>query len=168
MAVCRDLLPVPERTLSCLHIVFTRRFFGDYGSPDGRFHGRAALCGFPSLISTIGIIEAPAKPREFYRERSASAALGLGIPSEILREKFRGRFLDYGDTRLTETLKGYALQVVFYHVLGDPYCEDPDCRLFNAHWQEEVLRAQTGTKPDLCESHQTKLGKLREEIRAWS
>jgi hypothetical protein len=50
-------------------------------------------------------------------------------------------------------LKGYVLQAVFYQATGEAFCDDPDCRLFNAHWQEEVLRAQRDVPYDLCPRH---------------
>lgn len=168
MGICRDLIPEQERTLSNLHLVFTPRFFGDYSSPDGRFHGRVILCGYPCLISTTGIVEAPAKPKGFYEERRAHQALSSGVPLELVKEKYRGQFIDYDDPRLTEVMKGYALQGLFYHLTGNPFCGDRACRLFNAHWQEEVLQAQLGDKPDLCETHRNRLASMKEELRRWS
>jgi hypothetical protein len=86
-----------------------------------------------------------------------AAALGLD-------QEFRGRYIDYQDPRLTEVMKGYVMQVLFYHLTGDPFCEEPDCRLFNAHWQEEVIRAQLKSEQELCSFHQSLLAQLNESM----
>ena len=56
------------------------------------------------------------------------------------------------DPRLTELLKGYTMQAVFYHLFAEPFCDNPDCRLFNAHWQEEMIKAQL-QGADFCRRH---------------
>ncbi|MFN4133889.1 MAG: DUF6775 family putative metallopeptidase, partial [Candidatus Hadarchaeales archaeon] len=113
--------------------------------------------GWPSLISTTGIVEAPAKPKDFYRLKQVYAA--SGVPVDELKEKFSGRFMDYDDARLTEVMKGYCMQALFYHLFGEPFCDQPTCRLYNAHWQEEVITAQLGG--NLCERH----SKMLEDFR---
>ncbi len=80
------------------------------------------------------------------------SAMGVTPPTEILKEEFAGQFIDYDDARLTEVFRGYALQALFFHLVGDPFCEDPACQLFNAHWQEEMMGAQLGSGA-LCEVH---------------
>jgi hypothetical protein len=45
------------------------------------------------------------------------------------------------------------MQAVFYALTGDPFCDDPCCRLFNAHWQREMLAAQL-SRPDFCRRHE--------------
>ncbi|MDI6793629.1 MAG: hypothetical protein QME81_12325 [bacterium] len=61
--IFRKLIPLQEHNLTHAHIVFTSRLFGTY--EDNRYHARVAVFGSPSLISTTGIVEAPAKPGEF-------------------------------------------------------------------------------------------------------
>ena len=39
-----------------------------YDATDSRYHGRAVICSNPAIISTTGMIEAPARPREYYFE----------------------------------------------------------------------------------------------------
>ena len=70
--------------------------------------------------------------------------------------------LRHDDPRLTEAMKGYVMQALFYHVTGDPFCEDRGCRLYNAHWQEEVIGAQLGGAYQLCPRHQGLLDEMRE------
>lgn len=142
-------------------VVFTNQLLGSWGADDRRFHLRAAIFGFPSLISTSGIVEAPAKPRGYYYLRDRLAVVSQPDLAVAEAEKeFAGCFLVHGDPRLTEVAKGYVIQAIFFHATGDPFCGDPHCRLFNAHWQEELLRSQLG-KPEFCERHERLLRSLR-------
>ena len=49
-----------------LHIVFTNKLICTYDTTDSRYHGRTVICSNPAIISTTGMIEAPARPREYY------------------------------------------------------------------------------------------------------
>lgn len=159
-AVLQNLLPKDEFNIEHAHIVFTNRLFGTFDEGDGRYHARVSIYGFPSLISTTGIVEAPAKPKEYYVLKQRYAALGGPVSLEGLKEKFRGRFIDYDDERLTEVLKGYVMQALFYHLTLDPFCDKVTCRLYNSHWQEELLKAQL-SQPEFCERHQRKIEEFK-------
>jgi hypothetical protein len=145
------------REAEAIHVVFTNRLLATWQAHDRRFHLRTIICGAPCVISTSGLIEAPAKPREFYAARRALGLenLASGVAYEALKQQFAGRFLDHDDERLTEVAKGYALQAVAYHVTGEPFCDNARCRLYNAHWQEEMLAAQLGG--EVCGRHRTAL-----------
>ncbi len=52
------------------------------------------------------------------------------------------------------------MQAVFYALTGDPFCEDKVCRLYNAHWQEDLLFAQLGGAYDFCPRHTALLQNL--------
>jgi len=149
------LIPEEERKSDFLHIILTNQMFATWDRNDRRYHARASIYSYPSLISTTGLIEAPAKPREYYLKRQ------MGVHPEILKEEFRGRYLDYEDERLTEVTKGYVMQAFFFHMMGDPFCEDKRCRLFNAHWQEELIQAQLKTGSEFCTFHEGILHKLK-------
>ena len=148
------LVPKGELSLECCHIAFTNQLFGTWDQNNHRYHARVSIYSFPSLISTVGLVEAPAKPKEFYLRRQ------LGSDPTILKEEFKGRFIDYEDPRLTEVTKGYLLQALFFHMTGDPFCKDEGCRLYNAHWQEGVIHAQLETPHELCKKHQAILHSL--------
>jgi len=152
----RSLIPPFERTWEHLHIIFTHRLLGTWEEGDRRYHIRVIVCGYPSLISTSGIVEGPAKPKEFYRLRRIFKG---DISVEALKENFQNQFIDYDDSRLTEVMKGYLMQAVLFHLEREPFCSEAVCRLFNAHWQEEVLKAQL-TKPEFCKRHE-------EILRGW-
>lgn len=131
-----------------VHIVFTNLMTCTFAEEDWRYHGRTVICGTPSIVSIPGIVEAPAKPREFYSLQT----LGFQDLSSLKR-KFATRFIDYGDRRMTGAAVGYAIQALFYFVTdGEPFCEDKDCRLFNSHWQEDLIRTQV-EKPGYCRMH---------------
>jgi len=159
------LIPSDEREFDNLHLIFTNQLLGTWSTEDGRYHARVIILSVPCLISTTGAVEAPAKPREFYRLKYALQSLSGGqvdYPLYLeLKEKFADRFIDHGDERLTEVLKGYAMQAVFYHFFGEPFCDDPDCKLFNAHWQEEMIRAQLRSEKEFCRGHERILISLK-------
>jgi hypothetical protein len=150
-----SLIPEEEKTCSFIHIIFTNQMFATWDKNDRRYHARASIYSFPCLISTTGLIEAPAKPREYYLKRQT------GILPETLREELKGRYLDYEDKRLTEVIKGYVMQAIFFHMTGNPFCENKDCRLYNAHWQEELIHAQLKTGNEFCKVHEEMVERLR-------
>ena len=149
--VFAKLITRRERSLGFVHIFFTNRLFATWDDGDRRYHLRTSVYGVPSIISTTGLIEAPAKPRQYYRLKQQYEMLGKDLLE--LKDRFKGSFIDYEDTRLTEVIKGYAMQAVFYSQDGEPFCEDKGCRLYNAHWQEELIFAQLGSEYEFCERH---------------
>lgn len=153
--IISDLVFKGELDLKHCVILFTNQLFGTWDRDNHRYHARVSLYSFPSLISITGLVEAPAKPKEFYLKKQ------MGIPIEFLKEECQGRFLDHGDLRMAEVLKGYAMQALFFHITGDPFCGDPDCRLFNSHWQEEVLHSQLDGRYEFCPKHAALLKGLR-------
>lgn len=157
-AAFREWLPPAERRLSAVHLIFTQQLLGTFDEDDRRYHARVLLAGFPALISVSGVVEAPARPRAYYHVQQQFAALGQSETGAVLaRAELAGRFLEHGDPRTTEVLKGYALQAIFYQWTGEAFCEEVNCRLFNAHWQEELLQAQLGEGDELCPRHQQQL-----------
>jgi hypothetical protein len=153
--IVSDLIFEDEIALDCCSILFTNQLFGTWDGDNMRYHARVSLYGFPSLISIVGLVEAPAKPKEFYLRKL------MGTPVELLKEEYQGRFLDHGDARMTEVLKGYAMQALLFHLIGDPFCEDRDCRLFNSHWQEDILHSQIDGRYEFCPRHESILKELK-------
>lgn len=120
-------------------IIILNRLIGTIEQSENRYHARTVVCSIPSLISLSGIVKGPAKPKEYYLQ---------GENEEIL--DFNP--MKYGDERLTEALKSYALQTVFWRLTGEPFCKNKGCRLYNSHWQKEVIEYQI--EGDLCDNHQ--------------
>jgi len=150
-SIFSELIPDDERSIGFVHIFLTNRLFATWDDNDKRYHSRVGVYGVCSAISTTGLVEAPAKPREYYLLKQRYEMLGRE-PSE-LNDRFKGRFIDYDDERLTEVMKGYVMQAVFYTLIGTPFCEDKGCRLYNAHWQEELLFAQLESEYEFCQRH---------------
>ncbi len=146
-----EILPREERSREFVHIFFTNRLFATWDGNNKRYHLRASVYGVPSIISTTGLVEAPAKPREYYLLKQQYERLRKDLTE--LKERFKGSFIDYEDGRLTDVIKGYAMQAVFYSLTGDPFCEDRSCRLYNAHWQGDLIFAQLESEHEFCEQH---------------
>ena len=149
--VFSELIARQQRALGFAHILLTNRLFATWEEGDKRYHVRTSVYGFPCIISTTGLVEAPAKPREYYLLKRQYEMLGKNLLE--LKERFKGSFIDYEDGRLTDVIKGYAMQAVFYSLTGDPFCEDRSCRLYNAHWQGDLIFAQLESEHEFCEQH---------------
>ena len=116
-------------------------------SEDWRYHARTIVGGNPSIISTSGIVGAPAKPREWYIKQmqlpTGDVDRGGDENDEILSFNEKEKYLDYGDYRINFAAVGYALQALFFFITeGNPFGNDINCRLYNAHWQEELIHSQ--------------------------
>lgn len=154
-----DLLGT-EQGLEVCSIVFTQRLVTTYSDDDLRHHLRTIVCGFPSVVSIPGVVEAPAKPRDYYFLRQQLEASGASqLHLEELKSSFRGRFLDYGDPRIADVLRGLSLQAVMFHLTLRPFCDKISCRLFNAHWQEDLIKSQI-TSGELCKKHADEIHEL--------
>ena len=144
---------IPEKTLDHLHVVFTDMLTCTFSEDDWRYHARAVICGTPSIVSTTGIVEAPAKPREFYVQ-----------PFADMKRKLAARFIDYGDNRMADTATGYVLQAMFFFLTGgEAFCESDSCRLYNSHWQEDLIRTQVHN-PVLCLKHMSIANKFNRRL----
>lgn len=128
-----------------IHLVFTSRLFGTF--EDRRYHARVVLTGTPALISTSGLVEAPAKPKEYYYVKGRLIQSGLG--TEELDKMYKSRFVEYDDPKISSIIPSYALQAIFYQITGNAFCDNSDCCLSNSHWQEEVLKVQY--EGELCD-----------------
>ncbi len=120
------------------HAVITGRLLGTYGSR--RYHARTVISGFPSFVSTSGLVEGPARPREYYFLKAEFIRSGRD-PSE-LDDMFRGKFIDYQDERTTKVVSAYVLQPLLHNFSGKEFCANAKCALFNSHWQRQVLDIQ--------------------------
>lgn len=131
------------------HAVITGRLLGTYGSR--RYHARVIISGFPSFISTSGVVEGPARPREYYFLKVEFSRLGKDLSE--LDKMFRGKFVDYEDDKITKIASTYVLQPLLHNFSGKEFCQNSGCALFNSHWQKEVLDIQySGVLCAECES----------------
>ncbi len=153
LEIYRQLLPAAESGLDSVNIIFTNQLIGSLDEADKRYHTRSVILGAPAVVSTSGVVEAPARPAGYYIARSTAQVIGLSeIGNPELARSFTGDFLLEDDPRLTEVAAGLTLQALAYRMTGEPFCGSPECRLFNAHRQEELIRAQTG-EAQFCRKH---------------
>ena len=152
-----ERLPSGESIAETLDVALLDRVLGTWGG-DGRWHKRVSVLGRPALISVPGLYEAPAKPEEYYKVKQSRALLaGDAPPREVLEKQVEGSFLVEDDPRTTAALQGYVLQAVHLLETGEAFCDDDRCRLFNAHHQEDLIRAQL-RDPEFCPRHASRYG----------
>ena len=135
--------------LEVFHIVLTDYLVGTFDNDSFRYHARALIGFNPTIISATGIIEGPAKSREYYFDLMKNSAFGI---NEDLNEKYKGEFLKKDDPRMTKVVEGYILQAIFYFETGEAFCDNARCRLFNAHWQKDLILSQI-ENGKLCKKH---------------
>ena len=155
--ILRELIPIEENIENILHIVFTNKLTCTFDDVDFRYHARAWIGSNPIIISTTGTIEAPAKPKQFYIDLMTNFS---NESVEEIKKKYKGEFLEYNDSRLAQVVEGYILQAIFYYETGDAFCDDKQCRLFNAHWQKDLFVSQIENKR-FCEKHEKTLSKMK-------
>ena len=152
----------PEKlSESAFHAIITGRLLATFDIK--RYHARVIISGVPSLISTSGMVEGPARPREYYFLKAEFTRLGKDLSE--LDEFFRGRFVEYRDERITKIASAYVLQPLLHHFSGREFCADKRCSLFNSHWQKEVLDIQyAGGVCAECADEITKIGENRSPL----
>lgn len=142
------------------NIILTDKLFATLDKGN-RLHIRAGIYGYPSVISTSGIVEGPARPKDYYIYKQRYTHLGIWDLQEAeIKKKFKDKFIDYGDKRLNDALKGYISQALFFYITGEPFCKQRGCRLFNSHWQEELIYSQI-KRGKFCMIHQRLLQKIK-------
>jgi len=77
---------------------------------------------------------------------------GAVPPREVLEAAVDGDFLVADDPRTTDALCGYVLAAYDYLETGTAFCEEPGCRLHDAHRQPALVEAQL-REPAFCERH---------------
>ncbi|MCL5408596.1 MAG: hypothetical protein M1135_01025 [Candidatus Omnitrophica bacterium] len=152
-----------SRDKNICHVIITEKIFAtldEFKKP----HIRPALFSEPSIISIPGIVEGPAKPKEYYTYKERYMRVGIWeLKKDEIKEKFKGEFIDYKDKRITEVLKGYISQALFFYVTGYPFCEDKDCRGFNSHWQKDLIHSQIESGK-FCKTHKKIIEKIKNKI----
>lgn len=145
------MIPKDEMILDIFHVIFTNLSVCTYDDIDYRYHSRALIGSNPSIISTTGMVEAPARSKEYHLDVIMGSRLGEDM--DAIEQRHARSFLGYHDNRIPSVARGYFLQAWMYYVTGEPFCDSRDCMLFNAHWQEELLHAHVDVGR-LCRRHQ--------------
>ena len=158
--IITELIPNEEKNQDILNIIFTNKLTCTFDENDFRYHARALVGSNPIIISTTGTIEAPAKPKQYYLDLMTNFSKeGIGE----IKKKYKGQFLEYGDFRMPGIIEGYVLQAIFYYETGDAFCDNKQCRLFNAHWQKDLFISQIDNKK-MCKKHEERMIKIRNKI----
>jgi hypothetical protein len=153
-----SLLPEEECGLDHIHVIITEKLVCTFDEIGWRYHARTIIGGTPSIISLTGIVEAPAKPKEYYYSAYPGPANSMS-----LKKQFAGRFIDYEDSRLNSALTLYLYQAIFFFITdGEPFCQDERCLLYNPHWQEELIRNLS--TPCFCSYHDCMLQRSRAKL----
>jgi len=138
-----------ELDLSNLFIVITDKLICTFEETDWRYHARYIILGNPTIISTSGILEGPAKPKDYYLK-----LVQFSLDPEIAKkvdEQYKGRFIEYNDRMINEIIESLVIQSLYFFKVGEAFCEDTNCRLFNSHWQEDLIRLSKSKT--LCKKH---------------
>jgi len=154
-----EFIPINEDKKDTLLIIFTNKLTCTFDENDFRYHARALIGSNPAIISTTGMIEAPAKPKQYYLDLMTNFSAKR---VEEIKKKYKGEFLEYHDSRISEIAEGYLLQAIIYYETGEAFCEHKDCRLFNAHWQRDLFFSQLENKR-FCKKHQEILNELKNQ-----
>ena len=146
-----------------LKILITDILLCTFDDTDWRYHARSLICGNPTLISTSGIVEGIAKPLDYYYKLYFFREKDRDIVDELKRD-YNRQFINYNDPRINDIIVGLVLQSLFYFInSGDPFCEDRNCRLFNAHFQDDIIRINIKDKK-ICQRHKFLLNKYNESL----
>jgi len=156
-----EFIPMNEDKKDTLHIIFTNKLTCTFDENDFRYHARALIGSNPAIISTTGMIEAPAKPKQYYLDLMTNFSEKR---VEEIKKKYKVEFLEYHDSRISEITEGYLLQAIIYYETGEAFCEHKDCRLFNAHWQRDLFFSQLENKR-FCKKHQEILNELKNQSK---
>lgn len=155
--ILAENIPEKENQADTLHVIFTNKLLGTFDESDYRYHARTIIGANPSIISITGMIEAPAKPKQYYIEIMTAFSQ---TKKEEIKRKYKEEYLEYHDSRLSDIVEGYLLQIVMYYETGEAFCKKPECRLFNAHWQKELFESQLKNKK-FCSKHKKILNELK-------
>lgn len=152
-----------------LDIIFTNALVCTFGYDNYRYHARMLVGANPFLISIPGMVEAPARSKEYHVRNLmrvlAAGESGCGRETEsgcrVTKEPVkRGEhaegqydYITRNDPRIPDIAEGCILQAIAYYETGDAFCTDRTCRMYNAHWQSELINTQV-TEPRFCEKHQ--------------
>lgn len=145
--ILRNTIPAEKKDDRDIHIIYTSRGLGDTDIGGGIYpHARTAIFGLPNVISSTGMVDGPARPDEFIVEWNA------GVSSTgHLENKFKDRMLLNNDSRITEVAKGVSLSAVLNHFTTKIFCESNNCKLFDAHIQEDLIKSQINGQ--ICKKH---------------
>ncbi|MGD9498074.1 MAG: DUF6775 family putative metallopeptidase [Armatimonadota bacterium] len=163
--VMRAVIPAAERGPARLHLAYITQCIGHWPTGESSLRLQIIEQGEPTIISTTGFVEAPALPREYAFRRAHLLGFGMEEAAEELDALFAAEALRHGDARINQVAVGFALQAVFWHLLGEEGCDVPTCPLHAAATHDELARAHMSEQSGLCDRHMRMLMRVRERPR---
>jgi hypothetical protein len=142
-----------------MHVIFEDNLVCTHDENDKGYHARPIICGSPSIISIASIVEGPAKPKVYYFKQMLKDLLSMS--SKDIERELADSYVTYDDPPLVHVATGYGIQAIFFLTNGNPFCSNYPCRLFNSHWQEDLIYTQV-IKQVLCKDHLGILAKAKE------
>lgn len=164
-AVMRTLIPAEERGEDILHLVFITQCIGRFVAGESHFRLQIVQHGEPAIISTTGMVEAPALPREYAFRRAQLLSFGMDEAAEELDGLFAEETFRHEDPRINRVATGIALQAVFQRACGEVGCSEPTCPLRLAATHDELVQAHLSDDSRLCDRHARMLIAAREASR---
>ena len=141
-----------------LDIILTDILACTFDHTDNRYHARTIIGANPFVISIQGIIDGPARSKEYYIKRMINQAITshggphLKIDDAIKTDTHECEYITRNDSRIPQIVQGLLLQSIVYYETGQSFCTDDTCRMYNAHWQKDLVRTQV-INPRLCDVH---------------
>jgi hypothetical protein len=114
-----ELIQSDEKNLEHCHIVFTDQVLLVWTKSAARYQVIVPVLGFPGFISVAGVIDGSTK-----QERSC-AGQRSGVELTGRAKNLAEEYLGNGWRRTEEIVKGYVLQILFYHITGRPFRKNP-------------------------------------------
>jgi hypothetical protein len=161
----RTLIPAEERGEDILHLVFITQCIGRFVAGESHFRLQIVQHGEPAIISTTGMVEAPALPREYAFRRAQLLSFGMDEAAEELDGLFAEETFRHEDPRINRVATGIALQAVFQRACGEVGCTEPTCPLRLAATHDELVQAHLSDDSRLCDRHARMLIAAREASR---
>lgn len=164
-----------------LNIIFTDIITCTFDQDDYRYHARMLVGANPFLISVSGMVKGPARPKEYYikqltREFSAhmnnniqdridnnqtyNNSIQSNAHTTIITDNKNHDYITRHDLRIPHIAQGLLLQAIIYYETGEAFCSDNTCRIYNAHWQKDMIRTQI-TEQKLCNKHYNAIKKMQ-------
>ena len=150
-----------------LHVIFTDMTTCTFDESDYRYHARMLTGANQCIISISGIVDGPARPREYYiRQMTKRFTAHMSNTTQDSDDNHNSdtcdnaqdtlqntdNYITRHDVRIPYIVQGLLLQAVTYYETGEVFCTDKSCRLYNSHWQSEMIYTQI-TNQKLCSKH---------------
>lgn len=164
--LCTKQRAADPRRGHTLDIILTDILACTFDHTDNRYHARTIIGANPVVISIQGIVDGPARSREYHIKRMIDYAVASHGGPNFNADKNQKtdmhacKYITRNDSRISQVVQGLLLQSVVYYETGQAFCTDSACRMYNAHWQSDLVRTQI-TNPKLCAMHEKVIHRMQ-------